>query len=196
VPLAHIDFLDASLERVSAEIAERRRPFEAPLERRHTIAGVGRRTAEGLLAELGSDLTRFPSAGHLASWAGRCPGGVRATTSARANAAAGAPAKAVPGCARPSWKQRRPPRAPRDTSLAAQYRRRAARRGAKRAAVAVAHSILVVVSALLTREQESSHDLGGQYVDERDRLAVQRRLVHRLEALGYTVSLDPTTPAA
>ena len=62
--------------------------------------------------------------------------------------------------------------------------------------MAVAHSILVVVSALLTREQESSHDLGGQYVDERDRLAVQRRLVHRLEALGYTVSLDPTTPAA
>ena len=62
--------------------------------------------------------------------------------------------------------------------------------------MAVAHSILVVVSALLTREQESSHDLGGQYCDERDRLAVQRRLVHRLEALGYTVSLDPTTPAA
>jgi transposase len=62
--------------------------------------------------------------------------------------------------------------------------------------VAVAHSILVVVYALLTREQESYHDLGGQYFDVRDRLAVQRRLVHRLEALGYTVSLDPTTPAA
>jgi hypothetical protein len=62
--------------------------------------------------------------------------------------------------------------------------------------VAVAQRLLVVGSALLTREQESSHDLGGQYVDERDRLAVQRRLVHRLEALGYTVSLDPTTPAA
>jgi transposase len=72
--LAHSDFLDASLERVSAEIAERLRPFEAPLERLQTIAGVGRRTAEVLLAAIGSDLTRFPSAGHRASWAGLCPG--------------------------------------------------------------------------------------------------------------------------
>ncbi|HEV2459430.1 MAG TPA: IS110 family transposase, partial [Ktedonobacterales bacterium] len=72
--LAHIDFLDASLERVGAEIAERMRPFDAPLARLSTIPGVGRRTAEVLVAEIGTDLTRFPSAGHLASWAGLCPG--------------------------------------------------------------------------------------------------------------------------
>jgi transposase len=82
-----------------------------------------------------------------------------------------------------------------DTSLAAQYRRLAARRGAKRAALAVAHSILMLVYALLTR-QEGYHDLGGQYFDKRDRQAVERRLVRRLEALGYAVSLQPTTPAA
>ncbi len=88
----------------------------------------------------------------------------------------------------------------KDTYLATQYRRLAARRGAKRAAVAVAHSILVMVYALLAQEV-TYHELGGQYFDERDRQVVQRRLVqrrlvHRLEALGYTVSLVPTSPAA
>jgi transposase len=190
--LAHIDFLDASLERVSAEIAERLRPFEAPLERLQTIAGVGRRTAEVLLAEIGSDLTRFPSAGHLASWAGLCPG----NDESAGNRRSGRTRKGSPWLRTALVEAAQAAARTKDTYLAAQYRRLAARRGAKRAAVAVAHSILVVVYALLTREQESYHDLGGQYFDERDRLAVQRRLVHRLEALGYTVSLDPTTPAA
>jgi hypothetical protein len=83
----------------------------------------------------------------------------------------------------------------KDTYLAAQYRRLAARRGAKRAAVAVAHSLLVMLYALLT-QRLTYHELGNQYFDERDRQAVERRLVHRLEALGYTVSLAPTPPAA
>ncbi|HEY1243560.1 MAG TPA: IS110 family transposase [Hyphomicrobiaceae bacterium] len=72
--LAHIDFLDAQIVEVSAEIAERLRPFEAEVARLDTIPGVGQRTAEILLAELGADLQRFPSAKHLASWAGMCPG--------------------------------------------------------------------------------------------------------------------------
>jgi Transposase IS116/IS110/IS902 family len=110
-PLAPSDFLDARLERVSAEIAERLRPFEGPLERRQPLAGVGRRPAEGLRAEIGSDRTRFPSAGPLASWAGLCPGNDERAGKRRA--AADAPAEAVPGGARPSWKQRRPPRAPK-----------------------------------------------------------------------------------
>jgi hypothetical protein len=83
----------------------------------------------------------------------------------------------------------------KDTYLAAQYRRLAARRGAKRAAVAVAHSLLIMVYALLTQQIEY-HDLGGHYFDERDRQAVERQLVRRLEALGYSVSLEPTSPAA
>jgi transposase len=75
--LAHIDFLDASLERLSAEIGDRLRPFEPEQERLQTIPGVGRRTTEVLLAEVGADLSRFPSARHLASWAGLCPACVR-----------------------------------------------------------------------------------------------------------------------
>jgi transposase len=72
--LAHIDLLDATLERVSAEIAERLRPCASVRERLETIPGIGRRTAETLVAELGVDRARFPSAAHLASWAGLCPG--------------------------------------------------------------------------------------------------------------------------
>ncbi len=74
MPLAQSDLLDASLERVSAEIAARMRPCDAPLARLSTIPGIGRRTAAVLLAEIGTELPRFPSAAHLASWAGRCPG--------------------------------------------------------------------------------------------------------------------------
>ena len=72
--LAHIDFLDETIQRVSGEIGERERPFEEVLERLDTIPGVGRRTAEIVIAEVGPDIRRFPTAGHLASWAGLCPG--------------------------------------------------------------------------------------------------------------------------
>jgi transposase len=84
----------------------------------------------------------------------------------------------------------------KETYLAAQYHRLAARRRAKRAAVAVAHSLLVIVYVLLTRPQDQYRDLGGQYFEERDRQAVQRRLVRRLESLGYSVALEPRPPAA
>jgi transposase len=189
--LAHIDFLDASLERVSAEIGARLRPFEPEMERLQTIPGVGRRTAEVLLAELGTDLTRFPSARHLASWAGLCPGNDESAGKRRS----GRTRKGSPWLRVALVEAARAAARSKDTYLAAQYRRLAARRGAKRAAVAVAHSLLVMVYALLT-QRATYHELGSQYFDERDRQSVQRRLVRRLEALGYAVSLQPTTPAA
>src|SRR5258707_9279271 len=124
--LAHIDFLDASLERVSTEIAERVGPFEAEVARLQSIPGVGQRTAEVLVAEMGVALTRFPPARHLASWAGRCPGNDESAGKRRqapasagkrrqapASAAVGARAKAVPGCAPPWSKRGRQRRAPR-----------------------------------------------------------------------------------
>ncbi len=190
--LAHSDFLDASLERVSAEIAERMRPCDAPLAQLSTIPGIGRRTAEVLVAEIGTDLTRFPSAGHLASWAGLCPGNDESAGKRRS----GRTRKGSPWLRTALVEAAQAAARTKDTYLAAQYRRLAARRGAKRAAVAVAHTLLVMVYSLLT-QQQAYHELGGQYFDARDRQAVQRRLVHRLEALGYAVSLQPaTTPAA
>jgi transposase len=104
--LAHIDFLEETIERLSAQIAERVGPFEEAIERLETIPGVGRRTAEAILAEIGPEVSRFPTYRHLASWAGMC---VRATTRARASAEAGRPPRAIPGCGQPLWRRRTPP---------------------------------------------------------------------------------------
>ena len=184
--LAHVDFLDAAIARVSAEIAERVHPDEDAITRLDTIPGVGRAVAETLVAEIGVDLTRFPSAKHLASWAGLCPGNHESAGKRRGGATRkGSPwlraclVQAAHAAARTTG-----------TYLAAQYRRLAARRGRAKAAVAVAHSILIIAYHMLT-EGTAYCDLGANYFDERDRQAVQRRLVHRLEGLGYTVSLQP-----
>ena len=184
--LAHIDFLDEAIADVSAEIAERLHPFVADLERVMTIPGVGPRTAEILLAEIGPDVARFPSAGHLASWAGMCPG----TDESAGKRRAGTTRKGNPALRAALVEAARAASHTKGTYLAAQYGRLAARRGAKRAAVAVGHSILVSVYHILTDDQ-GYHDLGGTYFDARDRQAVERRLVRRLEELGHKVTLEP-----
>jgi transposase len=184
--LAHIAFLDEQVAQVSAEIAQRVRPFAAALTQLDTIPGVGRRIAEILIAEIGADLSRFRTAGHLASWAGVCPGNNESAgkrKSGRTRKGSRWLCTALIEAAQAAGRTR-------DTYLAAQYRRLAARRGRKRALLAVAHTILVIAYHLLTR-QTSYADLGAGYFDERDRRAVERRLVRRLEALGYKVSLDP-----
>jgi transposase len=189
--LAHIDFLDALIERVSAQIAERVRPFEEFIVLLDTITGIGRYTAEVLVAEIGVDLRRFPSAAHLCSWAGVAPGN-HESAGTRKN---GKTRKGSPWLRRALVEAAHAAGRTKNTYLGAQYRRLVARKGKKRAAVAVAHSILTIVYHVLTDHQPYA-DLGGDYFDRRDQQAVQRRLVHRLEALGYTVSLHPKEPAA
>ena len=184
--LAHIEDLDELIRQVSEESAARLRPFDATLDRLDTVPGVGRRTAEVLGAETGPDLARFPSARHRASWAGMWPGnhesaGKRASGRIRKGNAALRTALVEAGRAAGRTKQ---------TYLGALYRRLAARRGAKRAAVAVGHAILGIVYHLLSH-QESYRDLGAQYFDQRDRAVVQRRLVRRLQDLGFRVALEP-----
>jgi transposase len=187
--LAHIDYLEALIDEVSTEIAERMRPFEAALEQLDTIPGVGRRIAEVIVAEIGVDLERFPSPAHLASWAGMCPGnhesaGKRQTGRTRKGSkwlrSALVEAAHAAGRKKGSY-------------LAAQYQRVLVRRGKKRAAVAVGHTILTIVYYLLTRGTVYE-DLGATYFDQRDHVRVKHRLVRRLEALGYTVRLE--RPAA
>jgi len=189
--LAHIDGLDDIIDRVSAEIAERVRPFEQEIEQVDTVTGIGRRTAEVLVAEVGTNLTRFPTHRHLTSWAGLCPG----NNESGGKHHSGKTRKGSPWLRAALIEAARAAGRSKKTYLGAQYRRIAAQRGAKRAAVAVAHSILVIVYHILTRH-EPYHDLGVTYFDERDRHAVERRLVKRLQALGYDVSLQPTAPAA
>ncbi len=183
--LAHIAYLDEAIGRLSREIAERLRPFEETLVRLQTIPGVGRRMGEILLAEVGTDLSRFPTHRHLASWAGLCPGNHESAGKQRS----GRTRKGSPwlrsALVEAAWAAARA----KQTYLSAQYHRLAARRGGKRAALAVAHTILVIAYHMMAREQTYA-DLGGNYFDERDRRQVERRLIKRLEGLGYTVTLE------
>jgi transposase len=203
--LATIDELEAGIERLSAEIATRLTPPPAPegpdggapgpragaaaddpVARLTTIPGVGRRTAEGILAEVGSDVSRFPTAGHLASWAGLCPGQDESAGKRRS----GKTRKGSPWLRTLLVEAATAAARTKDTALSARYRRLAARRGRKKAIVALAHTLLVIVYHLLT-EGTTYRELGGNYYDERDRTAVERRLVQRLERLGHHVTLAP-----
>ena len=184
--LAHLDYLDEVIGQVSEEIAARLCPFEDALARLDTIPGVGRRTAEVLVAEIGTDLARFPSARQLASWAGLCPGNHESAGkrySGRTRKGNPALRTALVEAGRAAGRTQR-------TYLGALSRRIAARRGAKRAAVAVGHAILGIAYHLLTR-RECYRDLGPHYFDQRNRAVVQRRLVRRLHDLGFVVTLEP-----
>ena len=184
--LAHIDFLDEQIAEVSAEIGERLRPVAEQVSRLATIPGVGQRTAEVVLAEIGTDMGRFPSAAHLASWAGMCPGNNESAGKRRS----GRTRKGSPWLRAVLVEAAQAAGRTKGTYLAAQYRRLGARRGKKRAAVAVGHTILVIAYHLL-RDGTAYQDLGPRYFDERDRRALEHRLCHRLEGLGYKVTLEP-----
>jgi transposase len=184
--LASIDFLDGQIADLGARIAELERPFAEALERLDAIPGIGRRIAEIVLAELGADLGRFPSAGHLASWAGLCPGNHESAGKRRSGRTrrgnvwlrtALLEAAQAAGRAKGSY-------------LGARYRRLAARRGKKRATVAVAHTILVIMYHLLT-SAEPYRDLGPDFFDRRAPEATDQRLIRRLERRGYTVTRNP-----
>jgi transposase len=189
--LAHIDFLDETLEQVSAEIAERLRPFDEALERLDAIPGVGRQTAEVLLAEIGPDMSRFPSAEHLASWAGMCPGNYESAGKRQK----GRTRKGSKWLRAALLEAGQAAARKQDTYLCAQYRRLVPRLGKKKAAVAVGHSILRSAYYLLRRGTTYA-DPGAMYFDERNRHSVERRAVRRLEQLGYQVTLTPQDPAA
>jgi transposase len=183
--LRHLHFLDQEIDQLDTEVAERLSPCHEDLERLDEIPGVGRRGAEAILAEVGTDMSRFPTADHLASWAKVCPGN-RESGGKRKSAGTGhgnqwlraALVEAAQAAGRT-----------RNTYLSAQYHRLAARRGKNRAAMAVAHTILVIAYHILSRGSRYA-DLGPNYFDERDRETAVRRTVHRLERLGYHVTLE------
>jgi transposase len=189
--LAHIDFLDETVEQVSTEIAERLRPFATPLERLDAIPGVGQATAEVLLAEIGADMHRFPSAGHLAAWAGMCPGNYESAGKRQK----GKTRKGSKWLRTALLEAGRAAARKKGSYLAAQYHRLVPRLGKKKAAVAVGHSILRIVYYLLQRDTTYA-DLGGNYFDERYRGRAERRLVRGLEKLGFAVTMTPKDPAA
>jgi transposase len=184
--LTRIDQLDEAIARVSKEVEVQTRPFEAQIEHLDTIPGVNRRIAEVILAEVGTDMSRFPSAGHLASWAGMCPGNNESAGKRQSGRTRRgnhwlrvALVEAGHGAGRK-----------KNCYLQAQYRRLAARRGKKRALVAVGHSILCIAYHVLA-DGEPYRELGGNYFDERDQARLQKSLIHRLERLGLKVTVAP-----
>src|SRR6266568_5281309 len=186
--LEHIDFLDTTITELDQTIVERCRPFEPAIALLVTIVGWQRRTAEVFLAETGADMTRFATAQHLASWTRICPGN-------RESAGKRRPVTKKPG---KTWLGRALLEAAqsairsKDSYFAAQYRRIAPRRGPNKAAVAVAHSMVVTAWHMLTNG-EHFVDPGGDYFQRRrDPERESRRLVHDLEELGYTVTLAPS----
>jgi transposase len=184
--LEHLRALEAMIERLTQAVGERMQAGEPALQLIDTIPGIGRRIAEDVLAEMGTDMGQFPSAAHLASWAGVCPGNNESAGKRQSGRARhGNPyvrtalVEAAHAAART-----------RGTYLGALYHRLAARRGTKRAALAVAHAILVSAYHML-KAGTSYHDLGPDHFDRLHQTAIARRAVKRLEGLGYTVALVP-----
>ena len=175
-----------------SQAAASREPLTFPeaIERMDAIPGINVRVAQGILAEIGLNMNQFPSSKHFASWIGVCPGN---------NESAGK---------RKSGKTRRGNPALRsllvqaahaaahckESYLSAQYRRIASRGGPKKAAMAVAHSIAVIIYHIL-RDHTTYEDLGRDYFDQRDPKLVEKRLVRQLQRLGYQVELQPLPEA-
>jgi transposase len=184
--LAHLEHLEGAIAALDRRVDEVIAPFARARDRLDTITGVGKRAAETIIAEIGVDMTVFPTAAHLASWAGRCPGNNltggkrRSGKPTRGNRWLG---EVLIECA---WAAARS----RDTYLSAQYWRLARRIGKKKAAVAVGHSILVIAWYLLT-DNCDYQDLGGDYFVRRDTERARQRAVAQLQALGYRVTLEP-----
>lgn len=183
--LRHLAFLEQEIAHLDEEIAARLRPFEDALQRLDTIPGVGRRVAEQLLAEVGPDVSPFPTAAHLASWARLCPGNNESAGKRRGSRTGQGNPWLREALVEAAWAAART----RHTYLSAQYHRLAARRGSRRAIVAVAHTILVIAYHIL-KEGSVYRELGANYFDERAREATVRRSVQRLQRLGYRVTLE------
>jgi transposase len=184
--LTHIDALDAAVREVEARLGEALAPFQAAVDRLMTIPAVGRTVARVIVAEIGFDMSRFPTAGHLVSWAGLCP---------RQQASAG---KRVSTRTRPgnpwlkttlvqvAWVAART----RNTYLRAQFLRLKSQRGPKKAILAVAASIVTAAYYIL-KDGATYHELGAHYFERRDKAHIARRLIRRLEQLGLSVEVRP-----
>lgn len=183
--LSHIEELEARIDRLSAEIGVRLAPFDPLLELLDTIPGVGRRVGEDTLAEIGTDMSQFPTDRHACSWAKICPGNHRTAGKAKREHVGGG----NPWLRATLIEAARAAARTKDTFLATQYHRLARRIGEKRAAMAVAHSILVIAYHVI-RDRKPYQELGATFHDQRSRKAIVRRLTRRLEDLGYTVALQ------
>jgi transposase len=186
--LDRIDQTSAAIATLEAKIEQQIVPFQAAVVRLDEICGVGRAAAQVLIAEIGVDMGRFPTPGHLVSWARFAPGVKESAGKRKGKATTGHGnpylARVLGEAAVAAGRT--------DTFLGERYRRIARRRGAKRAVVAVGRSILIIVWHLLADPDARFHDLGPGFYDTRiDADRKRRNHVRQLEALGYKVTLEP-----
>lgn len=191
--LDHVQHLEGQIDAFSQRIEACLLPFvdAAQLERLDRIPGVNRRTVENVVAEIGADMSRFPSAEHLSSWAGICPGNEESAGKRIRNRTTKGNRWLRRALTEAAWAASHA----KHSYLQAQYRRLAARRGKKRALVAVAHSLLTIFYHLLKTPLDYQ-DLGADYFDKLKPEQYRRYLVKRLQGLGFEVALTPKEPAA
>jgi transposase len=186
-----LDSLEGLIAGFGARIEAVMPPFAEAAERLTTIPGVDRRTAEVLIAEIGTDMTRFPTADHLASWAGMSPGNNQSAGKRRGGRTTPGDRWLRQALTQAAWAASHT----KGTYLSAQYHRLAARRGKKRAVVALGHTLLTIVYYVLKR-QTTYVELGADFLDRLDPDRLTRQLVKRLEKLGHKVKLEPREDAA
>jgi len=183
--LSHLDFLDEQIERLSEAIEEQLAPFQAHVELLRSLTGIETRTAQNILAEIGTEMSVFPTAGHLASWAGRCPGNDESAGKRRSGKTRKGSKwldEALKNAAMSALRTN-------DSYLQAQYQRLRPRIGHGRALGAVKHSIICAIWHMLSTG-ELYRDLGGDYYRKRNPERQTRRLVAQLERLGHKVTLE------
>jgi transposase len=183
--LRHLDFLEAQIHSFEQRIEEVCRPFEKAVLLLETIPGVSRTTAHSMIAEIGTDMSVFPTADHLASWAGVCPGNNESAGKHKSGKTPKANRWLRRTLGEAAWAAART----KKTYLSAQYRRLASRRGKKRAIVAVGHTILIIAFHLL-RDSTSYSELGADYFDRINPERLKNYFVKRLEQLGHKVVLE------
>jgi transposase len=192
--LAQIDFLDETIQTLAERIEELTRPFSREIELLDTIPGVDKRAAEMLLAEIGLDMSRFPTDAHLASWGGMCPG-QRESAGKKHSAGTRKGSKWLRGtlteCSKAVARTK-------GTYLSARYHRIKSRRGHAKATVATGHKILTAAYHVL-QQGVAYNDLGEEFFYRRDTENTERyrrRLIHQLERLGHKVTIEPLPEAA
>jgi len=188
--LDHIDHLGALIDRVDAQIGVEVAPFSDRIERLCTIPGIGERVARVIIAEIGVDMSRFPTAQHLASWAGLCPGNHESAGKRRSGKARKGDAALRTALVEAAWAAART----RDTYPSAQFRRfcrRFGKKGEAKAIFVVAHSLLVMVWHVLADDVPYA-ELGTDHFQRlQDPKAHAQRLAHQIEKLGYKVTFEP-----
>jgi transposase len=184
--LDHVSHLEELIGRLSAHIEEAMAPFAAAAARLETIPGISQRVAETVVAEIGPRMEQFPTARHLASWAGMSPGNNESAGKRRSGHTTYGNRWLRQMLVQAAWAATRA----KSTYLAAQYRRLAKRRGKKRALLAVGHTLLVIIYHVLKRET-AYQELGPDFLDRLAPERLTRQLVKRLEALGHKVTLEP-----